>query len=146
MVGEIDDFGFYSDSVRYPEGLSSEEVIKWFDGIFFAWVRDPGLFTSSGLLKAIRELSQHGGQFVLTLLPGQVPEGVTGSQRELPNNSGVIHDVSVKGIGFADRENPYFISVSQDFLTLSRRRLGLIRAFAPREIFGLRAVFSAEEK
>ncbi|MDO8620726.1 MAG: hypothetical protein Q7R31_00355 [Candidatus Levybacteria bacterium] len=141
----VDDFKAYSDWVKLPEGASNEKLTNWFDQIFVQWRRDPGDFTSSGLLKAMKELGQKDWTFTLTLFKGQnrndVPDGIETVAREAYKGSNAYHhDISARAIGFANADSQLFLGVSQDHLTLSRRRAGLIKAFKADEVIGLRAV------
>lgn len=144
MTKEPDDFAKYSNDVRFPEETFPEDVIKWFDRVFSDWMSIPGIYTSSGLLKAIEELSHRGWQFTLTLLPGEVPEGVSTNQREIYEEV-IVYDIRAAGIGYANRKSPYFVGVSQDHLTLSKHNDGLVKAFTPKEIFGLQTFLSPQE-
>lgn len=144
-VAVVDDFAVYSEWVRIPEGTSDKELTEWFDGIFTQWRSNPGDYTSSGLLKAMNQLGQRNWSFTLTLFKGpdrnDVPDGVETVVREVYKGSNAYHhDVSAQAIGFVKKDSPLFLGVSQNNLTLSRHRAGLIKAFKADEVVGLRAV------
>ena len=141
MVGEPgDDFAHYSDWVIFPEEATEDELGRWFDNIYSDWHQDSGDYTSSGLNKAIQELARRGWSFVLTVSESERVGGIADVKRK-PFEGSLIswYDLMVQGMGFATRESPCFVSLSLDFLTLSKRYEGLIKAFSPIEIVGLQA-------
>lgn len=117
-----------SKDVVFPEGASDKEVISWFEGVYRERCSDRWSYTSSGLLKAFKEMAKRGWSFVLTLDEQFRPETVESST------------VTAQCIGYATKQSPYFISISQDYLTLSKHNRGLIASFTPEEIVGLQVV------
>jgi len=140
-ITEVDDFAQYSAFVNYPEGESNEQIERWFDAIYYDWKSNRGIYTSSDLLKALKELAKRGWSFTLTLSQSDRLENVPDTER-LPFEGSKISwfDLTVQCMGYATRESPYFISLSQDHLTLSKHNRGLIASFTPDEIVGLQAV------
>ncbi len=136
-----DDFALYSELVEFPEGATEEEVERWFANIYSGWHQIPGIFTSSGLKKALDELSRRGWSFTLTLSQSERLSGVADAERKPFMGSTISwFDITTQGMGFATKESPYFVSLSQDLLTFSQINRGLIKAFEPRDIVSLIAM------
>jgi hypothetical protein len=132
-----DDFAVYTDATFYPKWAEGEELVVWFDRVFGNWYEGPGMFTSCGLDMAIRKLSERGWSFVLTLSQSERLAGVPDTERK-PFDGSIISwfDVSAQGKGYATKDAPYFVGVSQDYLTFSKRGEGLVKAFAPKDECG----------
>ncbi len=128
-IGEpVDDFARYSEGVVFPEGASEEEVKHWFDDVYREWCSYRWIYTSSGLLKAFKELAKRGWSFVLTLDETFRHESVEGNV------------ISAQCMGYATKQSPFYISISRDYLALGKHDRGWIASFAPDEIPGLQAV------